>query len=321
MTEIQSLNDIVGQARAKRILHLLAIAEKRTGRIPNLGVWGRSGMGKTALVTAWCDHHDYQLRYLNGPAVRDIMPLRQYFRDARENPNQKFLVFVDESHGMSKRAQTALLSILEKPYVLTCEAPKDIGRVVTPEGLTAYISKGDILREAVPNNLSFALASTNRERMIHAVMNRLRHIEIEDYSEDELVEIVEPHLDPQYRDQDVMVGLVRRSRSVRQLLEEILGTFKDIYTAYGSADLELLDEILAIDNDGATETDKAYLHYVNRVGKAGLENIAAFFQKDKDEVRSIIEPFLFSKGWVITAGTGRQLTKSGRAKIGAYEPQ
>lgn len=313
------MNDIVGQGRAKKILNLLAIAEKRKGRIPNLGVWGKSGMGKTALVTTWCEVNQYHMYYLNGPGIKDIMSLREFFKGAREAPDVKHLLFIDEAHCLSKKVQTSLLTMLEAPYVLTATAEKDLGLVTTPEGTKEFVEKGDILREAVPDNLSFALASTNRERLLTTIMSRLRHIELEDYSEDEMMDIASQNVDNHVVNDDIIRGLVQRSRSVRHMIEEVIATLLDIVVAYGEFDLDMLDDVLGIDPDGSNETDLAYLHYLNKVGKSGLESIAAFFQKDKDEVRNVIEPFLFSKGWITTTGAGRCLTNAGLAKIGIHE--
>jgi holliday junction DNA helicase RuvB len=321
--DTMSLEDVVGQTRAKKKLALFAMTFKKEKRIPNLGVWAGAGQGKTTLVRAWVEslnisegmRQNADMIYINGTALKDIISLRECFEKANEYPATSFLIFIDEAHGLKKDIQTAMLSMLESPYILTCTAPRDVGAVKTPEGITRFIEKGDILREQVPENISFALASTDRYKLIAPLVDRLRHVELDEYTQDEVVDIARRNMTGMVP-HDHLMGLAKRHRSVRHLIEELCTTYAEIVSAYGGPDIDMLDDVLGIDADGASHGDIAYMKYVGRHGPVGVDNIANFLSKDIREIKENLEPFLLKKGWVKTGGRGRMLTEDGKRKIG-----
>jgi Holliday junction resolvasome RuvABC ATP-dependent DNA helicase subunit len=254
--------------------------------------------------------------YVNGTALKDIISIREYFIKARENPKTSFLVFVDEAHGLKKSIQTSMLSMLESPYVLTCTAPREVGNVETPEGVTRFVDRGDILREKVPDNMSFAMASTDRFKLIEPLMGRLRHIDLAEYTTQEVVEIAKKNL-AWATPIDHIMGMANRHRSIRHLIEELCTTYKEIVAAYGSDNvMNELDDVLGIDDEGATDNDINYMKFVAKNGTVGVDNIANFFHKDPREIKEDIEPFLLGKAWIRTTSRGREVTDEGKRKLG-----
>jgi len=308
-----SLEEIVGQERPKKLLALFSKTFDRRGRLPNLGVFGRSGMGKTALISAWCESLGAEVLETNGTSVESVLTLREFMHQAREAPEQHFMVFIDEAHALPKKTQTALLTMLEAPYVLTAIAPREIGYVETPEGRSIFIDKGDTIREAMPHNLSFALATTDPQKLLDTLLSRVRRVELDEYAESHLVEIATKHL-PNAPEMH-LCGLVRRMRSIRHLIDTLAETYQDIVDAEGEGNLQLLDELLGIDGEGATKNDIQYLEYLEVNGVSGVANLAGWLRKDPKDVEAKMEPFLMAKGWVARTRRGRELTPLGKMKL------
>ncbi len=314
-----TLEKVVGQDRAKEVLKLLGHGYRRRGVMPSVGVFGGSGLGKTHLVTAWAEELGAKLIYVNGTSVKDALAFRGFFREAREDQRNYYFMFIDECHGLPNKVQDNLLSVLEDPAILCTIAPKEMGLVRCVDG-SRFIEKGDVMREALPKNMSFVLATTDPARLKEPVLNRLRKVHLASYTIDDKIQIAMMHLVTHGMRSDMIVceALAQRSRSIRHLKQELCETLIDIHTLYGNSNketLKTLDDILGIDSDGANDLDKDYLEYLSDNNTVGLDTMAGKLRIDKQEVLKHIEPFLLEKGWIAITGRGRRLTEAGYKKI------
>lgn len=318
-----SLQNVVGQEKGKQILMLLTQSWKRKNKIPPVGIFGPSGLGKTHLVTEWCNEIGAKQIYINGVSVKDCLAFRAFFEEAFKDPHNYYIVFVDECHNLPRKVQDNLLSVLEDPAILCTVAPKDMGIIQCANGNRQYIEKGDIMREALPLNVSFALATTDPAKLKDPILNRLRKIYLEHYTLNDKIEIAMRHLNDNNIavDQSIYKAIASRCRSIRHLKSELAETYIDIKSLQHSQDphhhLALLDDLLGIDGDGATEQDKEYLEYLRHNKTAGLDTLAGYLQVDKQELTKNIEPFLLQKGWLKIQSRGRSLTQEGLRKLGA----
>lgn len=313
------LDNVVGQDRAKQVLELLGHGYKRRGIMPAMGIFGASGLGKTHLATAWATELGAKIIYLNGTAVKDSLAFRGFFREARNDQRNYYFMFIDECHGLPPKVQDNLLSVLEDPAILCTIAPKDMGVVQCVDG-GRYIEKGDVMREALPKNMSFILATTDLARLKDPVLNRLRKVHLAPYTIDDKIQIAMLHLATHGVRSDMVIyeALAERSRSLRHLKDELCETFIDIDSLYGNSPKQTLvdlDNMLGIDADGANDQDKDYLEYLAENTTVGLETMAGKLHMDKQQVLKHIEPFLLEKGWISITGRGRRLTEAGRKKI------
>ena len=313
------LKNVVGQDRPKQVLELLGHGYKRRGRMPALGIFGGSGLGKTHLVTSWVEEIGAKLIYINGTAVKDALAFRGFFREAQDDQRNYYFMFIDECHGLPSKVQDNLLSVLEEPAILCTIAPRDMGLVRCVDG-SRYIEKGGVMREELPKNMSFILATTDPARLKEPVLNRLRKVHLSPYTIDDKIQIAMMHLVTHGLRSDVVVceALAQRSRSIRHLKDELCETFLDIQTLYGNSrndTLSTLDDILGIDSDGANDMDKDYLEYLSDNNTVGLDTMAGKLRIDKQEVLKHVEPFLLGKGWITITGRGRRLTEAGYKKI------
>jgi Holliday junction DNA helicase RuvB len=187
-----------------------------------------------------------------------------------------------------------------------------------------YIDKGDVMREALPDNMSFVLATTDAQRLKDTIFNRLRKIHLEPYTVDHKAEIAMHHLFGGSKlnvPASTYLALAERSRSIRHLREELCETYIDISETLDSntpesGKIEMLDSILGIDCDGATDQDRDYMEFVGENRIAGLATLAGVLQIDQREILERIEPFLLEKGWISITNKGRILTQAGKIKLG-----
>lgn len=313
------LNKVIGQDRAKEVLQLLTHSYQRRGFIPPIGIFGNSGLGKTHLIRSWAEDIGARCIYINGTAVKDALSFRNFFNDAKENQSRYYFIFIDECHALPKKVQDNLLSVLEQPAILCTVAPKDLGVVCCVDG-KRYIEKGDVLREELPKNMSFILATTDPARLKDPILNRLRKIHLVPYTTEDKIEIAMSHLVEHgvKANEVIYKALALRSRNIRHLKNELCETFMDIKTLYhdnAEDGLQALDDMLGIDSDGANDLDRDYLEYLVEHPTVGLDTMAGKLGIDKQEVIKNIEPFLLSKGWIVITGKGRKLTNAGFHKI------
>jgi Holliday junction DNA helicase RuvB len=318
------LSKVIGQERAKKMLELLAQTFERTKRMPPLLIIGPSGSGKTHLVHAWTEHTGTKLIYINGTAIKDALAFRAFFKEAMADSLSQYIVFIDECHMLPGKVQENLLSVLEHPAILCTVATKEVGNVKCVDG-DRYIDKGDVIREALPPNLSFVLATTDPQRMKDTILNRTRKIQMEHYTIEHKAEIAMLHLMNNSKvpmEASLYMALANRARSIRHLRDELCETFIDISELVGSdaqesGQLDMLDSILGIDCDGATDQDIAYMEFIANNGIAGLATLAGVLQVDQKHIVENMEPFLLERGWVSITGKGRVLTQDGKKKLEA----
>ena len=313
------LDKVVGQERAKQALELFSHGYKRRGIIPPIGIFGGSGLGKTHLVTEWADEIGAKVVYINGTSIKDALAFRGFFKEAREDAQNYYIMFIDEAHGLPGKVQDNLLSVLEDPAILCTVAPREVGRTVCVDGVR-YIEKGDVMREELPKNMSFIMATTDPARLKEAILNRLRKITLTPYTMDDKIGVALAHLagNGLSASETILKALAGRSRSIRHLKTELCETFIDISTLYGEdmhTTLVTMDDMLGIDSDGATDLDIDYLEYLVANNTVGLDTMAGKLHVDKVELTKTIEPFLLEKGWIQITGKGRRLTTTGFAKV------
>lgn len=314
------LETVVGQERAKKMLALLTESFKRKGVISPVGIFGASGLGKTHLVTEWSKDLAAKLVYINGSAVKDPIAFRNYFKEAKQQPSEHHVVFIDECHMLPKKVQENLLSVLEDPAILCTSATKEVGNVETVDGVK-WIDKGDVIREYLPKNMSFVFATTDAGKLKETMLNRLRKIELEEYTLDDKINIALMSLGKNVGDADKVIGqaLANRCRNIRHLKNDLVEVYTDVHSLYSDSSLEqkltTVDEMLGIDEDGATDKDIKYMEYLLKNKTAGVDTLAGYLKTDKLDVTNNMEPFLLEKQWIAIGKGGRKLTQAGRQKL------
>ncbi len=311
-----TLDNIVGQDRTKRRLQLLKERFEKSKVLPPIGIFAAKGLGKTFIIEEFADELKANLIYLNGTAIKDSIAFRAFFKEAEDDQEQHHIMFIDECHELPKKVQENLLSVLEKPSVLCTVATKEMGWVNTLSG-RKWIDKGDVIRQALPKNLTFVFATTDRGRMKATVLDRLKELQLEPYDLEDKMEVAMNYLAKSGLTTEITIyeALARRSRSMRHLKSTVCDTYLDLVELRGKKDLESLDLLLGIDEDGATDQDLDYMTFLGGNKVVGLDTMAGYLRCEKREIIEQMEPFMLEKQWIRITGKGRILTSEGATKV------
>ena len=314
------LSNVIGQERARNMLHLLGSSFSRKNKLPPIGVFGNSGLGKTHIVYEFANWLNAKVLYINGTAIKDALSFRASFKEAINDKSNYYITFIDECHRLPDRVQDNLLSVLEDPAILCTVATKEMGNVNCIDGIR-WIDKGDVIREALPGNMSFVFATTDPICLKQTVLSRLRKITLEPYSKMEKAEIAIRYLMSNNIEitNELALQLAERSRNIRHLKDDICETFIDLNHIKSDENnnkiLDIVDDLLGIDSDGACDADIEYMQYLSTNKIAGLDTLAGVLKTDKKMLLTRIEPFLLEKQWITITGKGRKLTKLGYQKL------
>src|ERR1041384_7308031 len=99
-TRPQTLNEYVGQDKAKKVLAvLIAAAKKRNEPVPHLLMSGPPGLGKTTLARIVATEMGGRLIEMVGSAVKNASDMTQHLMQLHAND----VLFVDEIHALGRK--------------------------------------------------------------------------------------------------------------------------------------------------------------------------------------------------------------------------
>lgn len=298
-----SFDDFIGNKMAVEKVKLLITSDK----IPHMGFFGPAGHGKTTLARIVADVTKRKFILINSVAVKT--PLT--FRGIITHPDacrQGAIVLLDECHALPKSIQDNLLSVLEEPAVL----------------VTSY--KDQIMRDKLPDHMTFIFATTHGGSMNEAMLSRLEPIEFLEYSHEEKFEMAVRYLQKKHDftnemfDIDGVYDIAFRARSGRDVVrfcnnavrymkkEGASKLTKDI--AHG------IFNMFGIDINGLTVVDRNILKYIAKTGTVGLDTLQDFSHISKKELKDRIEPYLLRRGFIVRGSSGRMITPLGLRALG-----
>jgi len=294
-------SELVGQTKAVARLKLIASS---TGRMQNVIILSPAGHGKTAFVEAFAHEAGARLFRINATGLTDCgIGLNQALRPAVQG-TERAIIFIDESHGLKKKIQTALLTAMEKPYFVT--TPIKMGR------------KTQNYKVEIPENVSFCMASTDVGKMNKALLTRMIKIQLDDYAQDEKEQIAREYLKRKgfQSEPDALAGFARIARNIRMLILEVLDT-AIIYNnpVINMAIFHKVIDHLQLTSSGLTKTDTKLLNRLADADYVSLRNLIAFLQVEKEEVERI-EGWLIKENYVVVSTHGRSISASGLREIG-----
>jgi Holliday junction DNA helicase RuvB len=316
--------DFIGQQKVKENLKLLIDAALRGRQFPHIGLYGPAGSGKTTLAEIIAEALGAKLVYVNGSAVTSSVVFRgPIVRAVKESgKDQRFLIVVDECHALPKKVQDNLLSVLEEPAVLCTVVEK---RTPLPNG--KYIEKGQILREKLPNNVSFVFCTTDKAKLTDAMESRLHPLNLDEYSIPEKVKVVrmkffKNNVTLEEDDYELVAGTSKSMRHLIKICDRLIDfAVGQNKVVLDTEDVERVLDILGIDEFGCDDTDRKYIEYVREHGPVSLSNIGRYLNVADAEVKEKIEPFLIRNDWVEITGRGRVLTRTAYKQLYGRAPQ
>jgi Holliday junction DNA helicase RuvB len=280
---MMQLDRLVGQDTAKRLLKAELERVRKEGSVfPHTVLTGPAGVGKSTLAKAISIDLGYDFHPITAdPSWRQAqvtdfllrLPTTGYDVGGRRLAAGKcHTVFIDEVHRLPD---------WEAWYEPTTTCNVMIGQM-------AWLP-----------DFSWIGATTNINRIPHAMRTRLLEIELEPYTVEEVAEIIErSRLLPA----DMAMEVALRSRGIARLGLKYAERVK----TFGS--LEWFD-LVGIAGDGTTKVERRYLELLAESPRPlSLQTLSSRLGCPRAVLEEVVEPFLIGQGRVVITNSGRQLT-------------
>jgi len=276
---------LVGQDSAKRKISFFIKSYMNEGDLPHIMFVAPKGTGKTAfahaLGSSLIQRGSTKAKAMIEINCSTIKNLKQFFNELiiPALVDRDVTLFLDECSELPKDVTMALLTILNPN--------KERRTEFTYEDYTFHC---DFKR------LSFIFATTEAQDVFHALMDRCERIDLEDYSHDELAEIMRLINDKQQWEGDVLhkiaTTLRGNARKAQQMADKVRLALsnkiarKGIFTKDNWKDLSYIMGIYPLGLTSAeikllrTLSEQKYTRLTNLSAKLGLSK--ACIQRDHE---------------------------------------
>lgn len=275
-----SFNEYIGQEKAKeRVQCYIDGCKKFNDPFPHLFISAPAGCGKTVFANITANLLDRKFVCTTAGEIKSEQQLVDKIIECESG-----ILFLDEAHRISNKIGTFLLPILEEWKIS--------GKQIKPFiAIFATTHKGNL-----SENLS-------------ALIQRFLPIDLENYKEDELVQILKQFIEKQYPnenvDEEIILKIAKNCKFTPRIGLSFLREF--IYTK----DWERVKHHNNIIQNGLTYRDIKVLKYIQSVDGAGKSVLAKFLRVEPKTYEFEIEPFLMFKE-LITVSNKRKLTEKGK---------
>ncbi len=295
-----SLQEYVGQERAKKVLTTALVAARARGEeLDHILLHGSPGFGKTTLAMILARELGVRLHITSGGAMNRGADVLAQLNEIK--PRE--VLFVDEVHRLKKPIEELLYPALEDFR------------------LDVAVGKGASARQLrLPIERFTMIGATTRLGVLSSPFrNRFGLIvRLEPYTVDELLSIVQTSAEKLRCRLDRTAGLelAQRARGTPRIVNHLLKRARDYAQTHSasSVTVEVVRQALSdigIDRDGLDEMDRRLLDMlVNRYGggPVGLKTLAIAAGEDPETVEDFYEPYLIQAGFMIRSLQGRKAT-------------
>ena len=297
----QSLDEYIGQEKAKQNLRIYMEAAKKRGDVlDHVLFYGPPGLGKTTLAGIIANEMGTHLRVTSGPAIEKPGEMAAILNNLQEGD----VLFVDEIHRLNRQVEEVLYPAMED-YAI------DI-----------MIGKGSSARSIRLELPKFTLVgATTRAGLLTAPLRDrfgvVQHMEF--YTESELSEIVIHSADILNVEINASgaAEIARRSRGTPRLSNRLLKRVRDFAMVQYDGRItkevaEMALDLLEVDRFGLDQTDRKLLLTIIQKfegGPVGLDTLSAAIGDDTGTIEEVYEPYLIKNGFMNRTPRGRVATR------------
>ena len=294
--------DIIGQESAKRVLDFHIGGFKSTKVMPHLMFVAPKGCGKTTLAKAVArtlKGIDDAKRYfeINCSTIKNV---KQFFNQLviPIMQDRDATILFDEASEIPKDVSMAMLTILNP----------------NAENMTSF-SFEDYTVDFDFSRLSFMFATTETQSVFHALMDRLERVDLEEYSLDEMGQIVAMNLEVDIEPKTLrdIAGVLRGNARAAQKMAHKIKSYcsqKNI-KRFNSTHWKDLSRILNIFPLGLNVTEIQLLNILKDNKDCSLTNLSAKTGISKQAVQRDFEIYLQKHSLMEITTAGRNITAKG----------
>jgi Holliday junction resolvasome RuvABC ATP-dependent DNA helicase subunit len=312
MEQQNYFKDIVGQDVAKKKLTFFIKNYEASSILPTLMFVAPKGCGKTTVAKAvgrCLKNSEGKTKKFLEINCSTVKSLKQFFNQIiiPHVNGQEVTVLLDEASELPKDVTMALLTILNP----------------NPENFTQF-SYEDYVVDFDFRRISFMMATTEAQSIFHALMDRCERVDLEEYSYDDLAEIINRVTNrAKFSDgvleqiAPVLRGNARAAQKMSNHINSFMASTKG--SKFGIAEWDTLKDMLGTLPLGLSRIELQLLRILSEKKQCSLTYLAAKTGLTKSCLQRDFEMYLQKEGLMEIDRGGRQLTAKGQEYLKALD--
>jgi Holliday junction resolvasome RuvABC ATP-dependent DNA helicase subunit len=320
--ELNLFQNVIGQDRAKREIAFYLESYFDTHLFPSLMLNSPKGMGKTTIATeiakglvefdengqlAWVPSKKdpnkmipsrKKMVEINASTIKNI---KQFINSTLipDVVDKNVTVFIDEASELPKDVTMCLLTILNP----------------NPENRTTF-SWDEFVMDFDFRKVTFILATSEPQKVFHALLDRLTRIDLEEYTPDQMAKIVQKGAkEVDFKDgvlSEVSQVLRGNARQAQKMANNIKTYLKN-RSMFSKKDWEEMKNIFGILPLGLNPTEIQILRLLAARGQGtSLTQLSAQTGLSRDALQRDYELYLLKHQLLEITTSGREITAKGR---------
>ncbi|MDO4621676.1 MAG: Holliday junction branch migration DNA helicase RuvB [Eubacteriales bacterium] len=309
----QTLDDYIGQEKAKQNLRIYIEAAKQRGDVlDHVLFYGPPGLGKTTLAGIIANEMGTHMKVTSGPAIEKPGEMAAILNGLQEGD----VLFVDEIHRLNRQVEEVLYPAMEDFAIDIM-----IGKGASARSIRLELPKFTLVGATTRAGL---LTAPLRDRF-----GVIQHMEF--YNTEELTEIIGNSAAVLGVDIDAKgaAEMARRSRGTPRLANRLLKRVRDFamvqFDGVITRDVaEMALNLLEVDRYGLDQTDRRILYTIIEKfsgGPVGLDTLAAAIGEDSGTIEDVYEPYLIKNGFIDRTPRGRVASRFAYEHLGFPIPE